>query len=309
MTSSHEIAQLIGELDSLNTGERAAARLAECGSIAIEPLRKYLLEGSPRKIFQPRLWAVEALARLKAKEVLCEYLFRERNIPDPEDRFGEEAVESAAAHFLAAWPDEETFVSLLKLSERRMLNGLIETLAQYGRPETMPYFERALEDDFYRAAAEKAFQKLGKASCDTLVLSAVTLRPGPFVESPSSLERRRSAIRLLNGIGIAPQHWQTLRRLLDEPDEELVVGASKLGMSIASREDRRAISHRLIGLVALAPWHLQEDIEDILTALKDESAGEIAGEVAQRNKQPEDLRARDERLRALLRIQRRFETA
>jgi len=55
-----EIYQLIRELDSLNTGKQAAARLVECGPLAIEPLRRFLLEGIPRKIFQPRLWAVEA---------------------------------------------------------------------------------------------------------------------------------------------------------------------------------------------------------------------------------------------------------
>jgi len=193
MSLQERIDQLIGELDSLNTGVEAAARLSELGTMAVGPLRKFLLEGKPRKVFQPRFWAVQALARLGARDVLLEYLFSERAIPDPEDRFGEEAVESGAARTLSAWPSEEMFQPLLKLSHWRMLNGLIDALAEYGRPESIPYFERALGDDFYRPAAEKAFQKLGKASCDALVVSAVTRRPSPIEESPSSLERRRSA--------------------------------------------------------------------------------------------------------------------
>lgn len=307
MSPLHEVHQLVGELEILKTGEKAAERLVEYGSIAVEPLRKFLLEGTPRKIFQPRFWAVEALARLGAREALLEYLFQERDVPDPEDRFGEEAVESAAARSLAAWPDEEMFQTLLKLSERRMLNGLIEVLAHYRRPETIAYFERALEDDFYRPAAEEAFLELGRASCAALALSAVTPLPSSFLESPSSLERRRSAVRLLNEIGADAERWQTLRELTQEPDAELVVGASKLGINVASREDRLIIVRRHSELLSSAPWHLQEDIESLLVALKDESAQEIESEITWRMEQPEEVRASDQRLQALFRVKYRFE--
>lgn len=301
--------RLIAELDCLETGKEAAANLVEYGPNAIEPLRAYLLKGKPCKIFQPRFWAVQALGCLGAKEILLEYLSQEREIPDPEDRFGEEAVESAAARSLAAWPDEEMFQSLLKLSERRMLNGLIEALAAYKRPATIPYFERALEDDFYRATAEKAFQELGQLSYLALARSAVTPRPDACEETPSSLERRRSAVRLLNEIGMTPEYWPTLRRLLHESDGALVVGASKLGVSLASREDLMAMTHRLIALLASGPWHLQEDVERLLVALEQESAQEISNEIAWRMAQPADVRAGDERLRALLRVRRRLESA
>ncbi|MGA2027122.1 MAG: hypothetical protein ABSH17_08650 [Syntrophobacteraceae bacterium] len=153
MSSIDENDRLIRELESLNTGKQAAERLVEYGQAAVEPLRRFLFEGIPRKIFQPRFWAVEALAHLGAKDALLEYLLPMREILDPEDRFGEEAVESAAARFLSVWPDEDVYQSLLKLSERRMLLGLIDALAEFRRPEAIPYFERALEDDFYRSAA------------------------------------------------------------------------------------------------------------------------------------------------------------
>jgi hypothetical protein len=260
----------IRKLDFLTEGEQAAARLVAYGPSAIEPLRKFLLEGTPRKIFQPRLWAVAALARLKAKEVLIEYLLQEKNIADPEDRFGEEAVESAAVRSLAAWADEEVFQFLLKLSERRMLQGLIETLAVFKRPEALPYFDRALEDDFYRPAAEAAFQKMGPMSCNTLVASAVTRRPNLPMETPSSLQRRRSATRLLIKIGVNAEHWPILRKLIDESDEELVVSAAKLGIGISSKYDRKIIARRLIEVASRAPWYLQEDIHNILVTLPQE---------------------------------------
>ncbi len=309
MDEKREICRLIDELDSLNRGEDAATRLIKHGAAAIEPLRWFLLEGKPRKIFQPRFWAVEALARLGAKEVLLEYLFQERKIPDPEDRFGEEAVESGAARSLASWPDESTFQSLLSLSEHRMLSGLIAALAEFRRLEAIPYFERALEDDFYRPAAEEAFRKLGKASCDALVRSAVRPLPSPSQESPSSLERRRSALRLLNEIGMASGHWHRLRRLILESDAELVVPAAKLGADIASKEERGTIAHNLVGLLSVAPWHLQQDIADVLIALEDETAREIDDEIGRRMQQPEHVRAQDERLRALLGVRARFQGA
>jgi HEAT repeat protein len=306
MTPIERAHRLVGELDSLYTGERAAAGLVALGLVAIAPLRRFLLEGKPRSIFQPRLWAVQALAGLKAKDVLSEYLFQARKIADPEDKFGEEAVESAAARFLAAWPDEGTYQVLLNLSKRRMLIGLIDALAKFKRPETIPYFERALEDDFYRPAAENAFLTLGRMSCDALSRSAVTPLPDPFMETPSSLERRRSAVRLLNRIGIAAEHWQVLRRLIHESDEELVVGACRLGTKVPSLEDRAAIAHRLVQLLSSSSWYLREDIEDSLVALKDEASDEIEDEIARRMHRPEDVRATDTRLRVLLRVRHRY---
>lgn len=306
MKSINEIHRLIRELDSLNTGKQASGRLVDCGPLAVEPLRRFLLEGIPRKIFQPRLWAVEALARLGARDALLEYLFQKREIPDPEDRFGEEAVESAAARFLSSWRSEEMVRDLLKLSERRMLIGLIDALAEYRRPESIPYFERALEDDFYRPAAEIAFLKFGAISCDALSLSAVTSSGRLTLESSSSLQRRRSAVRVLNRIGISVRHWEILRNLLGESDEELVVGGAQLGAGFASKEDRALMAHRLIGFLSSASWHLQEDIETALVALRDEAAPEIEEEIARRMGQPEEVRAVDARMRSLLRVKHRF---
>ncbi len=306
MSLPDDINRLIRELESLNTGKHAADRLVECGPSAVEPLRRFLLEGIPRKIFQPRFWAVAALARLGAKDVLLEYLLQIREIPDPEDRFGEEAVESAAARFLSAWPGEDVYQSLLKLSERRMLLGLIDALAEFRRAEAIPYLERALEDDFYRSAAEEAFLKIGAASFGALASSAVTPRPSFVMETPSSLHRRRSAVRLLYKIGMPPEYWQTLRELIHDPDEELFVHTSKLGTRIASKEDRAIIARRVMKLLSSAAWYLQEDIEEILVMLGSDAAADIEEEISRRMKQPEEARVADIRLRSLIRVWRRL---
>ena len=308
-TPIDEVHRLICQLETLHRGEEAVTSLIALGPVAIGPLSKYLLEGRPSKVFQPRLWTVKALAGLRAREALVSYLLQEREIADPEECFGEEAVASAAARSLAAWLDEDTRRFLLKLSERRLLNGLIDALAELKTPEAIPYFEHALEDDFYRPAAENAFLKLGGAAGDALAQSAVTPRPNPSMETPGSLERRRAAVRLLNILGISAAHWQILRGLLHESDAELVVEASKLGLRHGSEGDRVKMAQRLMELLSSASWHLRKDIEENLVALKDEAVGDIEEEVARRLKQPEDVRARDVRLRALLRVKRRWERA
>jgi hypothetical protein len=66
--------------------------LVACGQSAIGPLRRFLLEGTPSSIFVPRQRAARARARLMAKDVLLEYLRRDREISDPTVAHGEEAV-------------------------------------------------------------------------------------------------------------------------------------------------------------------------------------------------------------------------
>jgi HEAT repeat protein len=296
------INDLIRELDSLDTGKKAAENLARCGPAAIEPLRRFLLEGAPKKLFQPRFWAVEALSRLGAKDTLIEYLFREKEIADPQDRFGEEAVESAAARFLSAWREEGVYLFLLKLSERKMLVGLIESLAAFGLPGPIPFLERALEDDFYRPAAEEAFVKMGPMASSALVQAAVSPHPGLMMETPSSLVRRRCAVRLLAKIGLPADAWPILRELLNDPDSELFIGVSGLGVEIGSKDDRARIARRILGLLSSVPWELGEDVEKVLMRLGEEAAFDLDEEISRRMKQPEEVRVKDSGLRVLLKV-------
>jgi hypothetical protein len=69
------------------------------------------------------------------------------------------------------------------------------------------------------------------------------------------------------------------------------------------------MAHRLVGILSSTSWHLRKDIEENLVALKREAAGEIETEIARRLELPEDVRALDTRLRALLRVKRRWEQA
>jgi hypothetical protein len=108
-TEEAEIERLVQDLNALEEGERTAGTLMAYGRSAIPALRRFLLEGRPSVVYQPRRWAVEALAGIGARDVLIEYLKHKRLLADPAVRFGEEPVENAAARALARWKDDETF--------------------------------------------------------------------------------------------------------------------------------------------------------------------------------------------------------
>lgn len=193
-----DIRRLIEQLEDLHRGRRAAEQLAACGESAVGPLRDCLLNGPPSHIFQPRQWAVQALARLGAWPVLLEYLELPKDIPDPVIRFGEEAVENTAARALAARQTEEVFRVLLRLAGRRLLPGVIEALGSFRRPETADLFITALGDDLCRAAAEQSLRGLGAEALPALRAAARRGKGSRGRETPTEILRRKSAARLLS---------------------------------------------------------------------------------------------------------------
>jgi len=64
------------------------------------------------------------------------------------------AVKNTAGRRLSAWQDNETFEILIEFCKKRNLPGVIETIAEFERPEAIPCLDRALEDDMCRIAAE-----------------------------------------------------------------------------------------------------------------------------------------------------------
>jgi hypothetical protein len=308
-TTNAEIRRLIATLDSLREGEQAAYKLADCGAGAIGPLRKFLLQGRPSGIYQPRCWAVAALASLGAKDVLIDYLRWEKQIRDPVVRLGEEAVENAAARELAQWRTEDVFQALLEISRKRLLPGLVEALGEFRRAEAVPYLDRALEDDVCRRAAEQALQAIGVAARPALVLSAVTPLPGAGAESPSSLRRRRSVLRILAEGGVPAEDQASLRPLLDDPDPEIVIRTAQVLASHAAGPEGPTIARRLLEVLPSAGWSLHQDVEECLVELGEVARPQIEMEIARRMHLPATKRAFDSALPALLRVSRRMNTA
>jgi hypothetical protein len=258
---------LVRKLNSLRDGELAARELAELGQVAIGPVRRFLLEGKPVVSFQPRQWAVQALASLGAKAALIEYLRQRREILDPATRLAEEAVEISAARALKAWLTEDVVGLMLELAGVRLQVGLIETLGEARRLEAVPFFIRALEDDVCRSAAEVALYKLGIHAKPALLEAAARRAPSAQNESESSLRRRRSALGVVATMLLPRRCWGELRPYLEENDPGIVMAAARIAAKIANREGKAFTVQRLLEASSSADLFLRRDIEDCLRRL------------------------------------------
>jgi hypothetical protein len=297
-----EVLRLIAGLHSLIDGQSAIGELAACGSRAIPPLREFLLCGRVTSVPQPRMWAAEALALLGARDVLIEYLQAPSRPVDAQLQFAEDAVRNTAGRSLSAWRDNETFETLLDLCRRRNLPGIVETLAEFSRAEAIPCLDRALEDDMCRSAAEDGFRKLGAVARSALLLSAVTPLPDAEQETPSSLCRRRSVLGLLTEIGVERQSCAELRPLLAERDPELLARLAQMAASIGDPCGRAFAAVALVSVLARLPWFVWKEAEQALAALAPESRPAIDAELCRRLSNPPLVRAGDEVLRMLLRL-------
>lgn len=299
-----EAADLVAQLESLADGPEAVVRLVACGGQAVGPLREYLLAGRITSLFQPRCWAVEALAALGARDVFLEYLRQERPVSDPVLRLSEDAVESAAARALVAWPSDEVFSALLERARVRLLPGLVEALGAFRRTEAVPVLVRALEDDVCRRAAEDALRTAAPGAVPVLIRAALSPQPEAGDESPSSLLRRRSATMLLAEGEVDSDEWPRLRLLLLEDDHTLVVAAARLAARLAPRHDRRLAASRLIEM-ADAGWPLSADIEDVLAELGQDASDLVETQIGRRSTSPDAPLAFDPLLSLLRRVLRR----
>jgi hypothetical protein len=280
------ITDMIEELNSLHDGERALVRIIAAGPAAIPFLKEFLLFGRPSGVYQPRRWAVEALAALGAKEALMEYLAAEREISDPVVRLGEEAVENAAARALAGWGTDEVFDLLTRLASHRLAPGFIDALGTFRRAESIPIFDRALEDDLAREPAEKAFRELGKRAADALSLSARTLLPSARDERPSSLLRRTSAVGLLLDVGARASDWPELEPLLQETDPHLVLRVAQLAVRIAPRPSQIAAGRAVLRILPDATWDVRMEAAEMLPEFMPELHQQIETEIARRSHSP-----------------------
>jgi HEAT repeat protein len=299
-----EISRYLEELNSLKEGTGAITKLIVCGRPAIEPLRQFLLGGKPSVVYHSRRWAVEALAGLGAKDVLLEYLKQKKDNADPAVRLAEEAVQSAAARELIRWLSEEVSQVLLEIAQKRCLPGALEALGEFKRPEAVPYLVKALEDDVCRRTAEDALRKIGLPAEPELIQAAITPLPSREAEKPSSLLRRRSAVRLLAEIGISEDQWGLLRPLLNEVDAGILVATFRIAAGVAGAKDRAFAGRRVIEVLQNADWYVESEIENALVDLFDAIKPVVEEEISRRHQMSEGKWIVDPVLATLLRVKR-----
>jgi len=246
-------------LDLLRQGRHAD--LMACQTAAVEPLRAFLFAREPSGLFQTRCRAVEVLAALGARNVLADFLAHPREVADPVEQAGEDAVMNAVARALMLWPDDHVYGLLLAVSARKLLDGVVEALSPYGRVEAVPVLAAALADDFCRPAAETAFRRMGETACPYLLHLAAGPVPDP--EPESSRRRRRSALRLFGEL-YRGEDWRSVHSLTADADDRVAVTACSLCLPRVSPVLQKQVAARLVALFAGADWLLREEIEDVL---------------------------------------------
>lgn len=300
--TDQEIEWLVRDLESLLEGSLSAAALVGCGPRAIAPLRSFLLEGRPRGIYQPRQLAVETLGQLGAKDVLIEYLSRPVAIEDAVVRHGEDAVRSTAARELARWHTDDVFECLTRLGMDHLLPGIVDALATFRRTEAMPYFLWALGDGVCRSHAAEAIRGLDAAGRPFLVEAAGKRNPSAEEEIPSSLQRRRWALRILSELKIPEESWVALRDLLDEDDPEIVITTARIGLEVAPMPDRWRAIHRLIEMLPRADSFVCSEARAALADHFDIAQEAVEDEIARRMKVDRKEQALDVVLRLLVNL-------
>ncbi|MGA2903338.1 MAG: hypothetical protein ABSD98_05885 [Candidatus Korobacteraceae bacterium] len=255
------IARLVEGLLSLTEGELSVGALVALGDRAVPALRHVLLEGSPSTVYLPRQRVVRTLGELGSFWVLSEYLLRDKNITDPVLRLAEEAVENTAAREMARSQSDENFYVLRGLAIRRKLPGAVEALAQFRREAAAPVLVAALESDFCRNAAVEGIRPIYRTAVPYLIENVRSPEPSRSEESPTSLRRRQSAVRLLAEQGVDASVWPSLEFLLHESDEWL----QSCGAEIAFRMNRHEPALRiLLSRLTSNDWVLVDEIAQFL---------------------------------------------
>ncbi|MFZ0640693.1 MAG: hypothetical protein WA020_02185 [Candidatus Acidiferrales bacterium] len=262
-----------------------------------------MLNGKPSGIFQPRQFAVETLAELGAKDVLIEYLLQTRKVDDPVARFGEDAVLSTAARELARWTTEDVHGALKKSSNDRLLPGIVESLGVFARKDSIPYFLWALDDGICRQAAEDALREIGESARAFLLEAAGSPNPPAEDEIPSSLQRRRSTLRILGELLMPSSDWAELRPLLNEKDAEIVVSTVRMAMKICPPHDRELAIQRLIEALPTADSFVRTEARTCLAENFSFARPQVETEIARRRKASRKEQAVDVVLRVLVNLE------
>lgn len=238
---------------------------------------------------------------------MIEYLTMEKQIPDPMLRYSEEAVENSAARELQQWKTDEVFSALLQVINRRPLRGAVEAIGTFGRKEAVPALIWHLEDDIARPAAEEALRLLSGLAVEDLIATVRSPEPSAARESPSSLLRRQSALKVLSVGALSIAGWARLRFLMYERDAFLLVRSAGIALTVGHQLDTALAIRILVDQLMASDWGVAGEAEQILLENYYRTCSAIEAEI-ENHLNARDLASR-KLLARLLAIARRGEAA
>lgn len=259
-----DVRRAVDKLASLQSGDLGVVETVACGPKAIPALRRLVFKRDPSGLYETRRRAVEALARLGANGVLIDFLGLSREIGDPVEWTGEEAVINAAARAVADAGHVRAVPVLLDLLNQHLSAGVIEALGKFRCIEALPRFIDALADDFARVAAEGALRQIENQARPALLHTAKLHFPSREHETVSSRRRRRSAVALLGEMGLPPGEETSFTELVQDDDPWVAVSACRIALAPWLGIDPQSVIRRLIALLASADGLLHEEIRECL---------------------------------------------
>ncbi len=262
--SNEDLWRAIRKLSSLHDGDMGVVDVVVCGPRAVPLLRDMLFAREPSGIYETRRRVVEALARLRADDVLIDYLRNPNAVSDPVEQVGEDAVVNAAARALADSKRAEIIPLLVEWAQRRPLPGVVDALGRLGVVEAIPFLVDALVEDECRPSAEEAIRTFGRLASGALRESAVhSFQPR---QPTVSLNRgRASALKLLAEMGPpSSELCAALRQLMRDDAPAVAFAACRICLQSADQADASAAVLRLVDLLADADSFISGDIEKIL---------------------------------------------
>jgi hypothetical protein len=310
--AKHDVGAAITKLISLHDGDVGVIETIACGPAAIPALHSILFSRDASGLYETRRRAVEALEALRAFDVLRDFLASPREISDPIERTGEDAVINAAAQALGRVVDTRDMPLLFTLVRTHPLAGVIEALGKFRQVAALPYFIEALGDDFTRPAAETAIRKFGVKARDVLLEAACKPMPSDGREASTSVSRRRSVLKMLQAIPLSATSLPvSLLRFIDDPDSWISLWVCRLCLAYLDITTKQKAIARLIALLQFADELLAEEVEDCL--VEHFKLAREAVEISEREQQslPEQpiWRSHDYRQRVFERIRRRISAA
>ncbi|WP_412774592.1 hypothetical protein [Nitrobacter sp.] len=266
----------LNHLTSFHDSDGGVSEVLALGADAMPALAQILTRREPSGLFQARCRAVEALAALKAFSVLGDFLRKRRDVADPVERLGDDAVVGAAARAIARLREPWVYELLADLARHRPLQGILAGLGSFLCMDSLPVFVDALQEDHLRLTAEAILRGFGSKARPALMTAASEPGEGREWESDSHLRKRRSALGILSEIGLRCRDWPRLRPLIEDPDHQIALLACEIGIKLGNAADRARVAARLQALRPAAGWIHREQIDELTKSVERDQRGSQA---------------------------------
>jgi len=209
-TSLERTVRLIERLKNLHDGPRVLPDVIRLGDAAV-PALEAILRGPSQAVPHSRCFAADALGAIgtpssTAALVAALHDSIGRN-PDPVSLEAEGVVVDRIAEHLGIRSTPEAAEALLEALHRRPYPGCARSLGRLRESRAIPLLIECLNDDGARPAAIEALRRFGRAAGESLCRMLTQTRLAAGLESPSRIDGRAGAVRLLGELadqGLAP---------------------------------------------------------------------------------------------------------